>query len=140
MRPINLVLAGLTASVLAALSGSASAIVPYPFENYSAVPDGRSAPFVGTWSVRIEGKLGRTIATCAVPLEIEATGARSLVYRPPNDPAASIELIAEDRHTTWRSSVAGGSFIAVWTQADSFYLYDQALPDLGGPYAFTRCD
>jgi len=140
MRLRQLVVSSLTACLLTVLAGTASALTPYPFENDTDVPDGRSAPFVGHWSVRVAGRTGGTISTCAIPLEIEASGPRSIVYRAPNDPEARIDLIAEDRRTTWQSSITGGSFIAVWTDQDRFYLYDQAAPDLGGPYSFARCN
>lgn len=129
-----------TAVLLGAFAGTASALTPYPFENYTEVPDGQAAPFVGKWSVRLAGQPGRTISTCAVPLEIQESGARSIIYRAPNDPEARIELIDENGRTTWQSSAKGGGFLAVWISADSFYLYDQKAPDLGGPYTFKRCN
>ena len=129
-----------TAIMLGAFVGTASALTPYPFENYTEVPDGQAEPFVGNWSVRIAGQPGRTISTCAIPLEIKESGARSITYRAPNDPEAKVDLINENGRTTWLSAIEDDGFLAVWISADSFYLYDEKAPDMGGPYAFTRCN
>ena len=140
MRRKLLAVAVFAAGALTAVSGAAWALMPYPFENQSDVPDGWAAPFVGNWSATVAGQTGKTIATCAIPFEIEAIGRRRIVYRNPNDPAAEVDLVAEDHRTTWRSGIEGGGFLAVWINKDNFYLYDQEQPDLGGPYSFTRCD
>lgn len=123
----------------------ASAMMPWPREGIAEVENGKSAPFVGNWSMVLAGQPDTTYATCELPVRIEAADDRHIFYQGPKDtPAeAATELVAKDGRTRWLPVAGGPLYFAVWVHPDRFHLYDldvEAGVDWGEPYAFTRCD
>jgi hypothetical protein len=136
---------GLSLVVLAAGMPAALALTPWPRENIVDVEDGRSASFVGEWSMEQAGRPTTTYATCDLPVRIEAADETHIFYRGPKDPEpeAATELLARDGRTHWRPIAGGPDYFTVWVSPDRFHLYQAEVEnavDWGEPYAFTRCD
>jgi hypothetical protein len=138
----SLVLAALAALLLTA---AASAMMPWPRESIPGVENGRSAPFVGRWSMVVEGRPDTTYATCDLPVRIEAADDTHILYLGPKDaePEPATELVATNGRTSWWPIAGGPQYFAVWVHPDRFHLYDADVEDevdWGQPYTFTRCD
>lgn len=131
--------------LLAAAMPAALGLTPWPRENIVDVEDGKSAPFVGNWSMQQAGRPTTTYATCALPVRIQAPDEEHIFYFGPRDPEpeAATELVARDGRTHWRPIAGGPQYFTVWVDRDRFHLYEADVEleaDWGEPYAFTRCD
>lgn len=120
-------------------------LTPWPRENIVDIEDGKSAPFVGDWSMELAGRPTTTYATCDLPVRIRAPDDTHIFYVGPKDPEpeAATELVARDGRTHWRPIAGGPQYFAVWVGPDRFHLYEADVEDeadWGEPYAFTRCD
>ncbi len=128
---------------------TATALTPLP--RPAGNPDidlGRSAPFVGAWSVTLPtmeiAEPSLSLAICALPVRIQAADDRHIFYLGPREtePDAAIELVASQDGTEWEPIAGGPAFFAIWINPDSFYLYDataEGEPDWGQPYIYNRC-
>lgn len=135
----------LAALVMLLLTASASALMPWPRESIAEVEDGKAAPFVGRWSMVVEGMPDTTYATCGLPVRIRAANDTHIFYEGPNDPEAeaATELVSRNERTAWLPIAGGPQYFAVWVHPDRFHLYEADVEndvDWGEPYAFTRCD
>lgn len=136
----------LTTVLLGFLAQGASALMPWPREGIAEVANGKSAPFVGQWSMQQAGQPTSTYATCDMPFTIRAVDDNHMVWPGPKDApdaAAVTALEARDGRTIWRPDGDGPGYFSVWVHPDRFHLYDAAVePDVdwGEPYAFMRCD
>lgn len=124
---------------------AALALTPWPRANIVDVEDGKSAPFVGQWSMQQAGQPTTTYATCALPVRLEAPDETHIFYLGPKDPEpeAATELVARDGRTHWRPIAGGPEYFSVWVDRDRFHLYEADVEpeaDWGEPFAFTRCD
>ena len=127
------------------LTTAASALMPWPRESIAEVENGRSAPFVGQWSMIVEGRPDTTYATCDLPVRIRAANDTHIFYEGPNDPEAeaATELVSRNGRTAWLPIAGGPRYFAVWVHPDRFHLYGADVEDevdWGEPYAFTGCD
>lgn len=142
-----LILAGLALTMLPSGAGAMMPLArPSPTD---AVENGRSAPFVGAWSMRLPtmevSEPDTMLAACTQPVRITAADDTHIFYLNPeeSEAQAATELIPRDQGTFWSPIAGGPSYFAFWIDADNFYLYDE-LPqtdaDWGRPYIYQRCD
>ncbi len=139
----------MTIAALALLATATMAMTPYPKpEPDAGIETGRSAPFVGQWSVSLPtmdaGKPDVNFAICKLPVRIEAIDDTHITYLGPRDRSAdeAIRLAARDGGTDWKPVGGGPSYFAIWVAPDLFYLYDE-IPDTGSnwvnPFVYRRC-
>jgi hypothetical protein len=144
--------ARLAAALLACATlgiAGAGAIAPMVKPVASAdIAAGQAAPFVGTWSMSLPTREvtdpSVDLATCALPVRIEAANETHIFYLGPNETEAdaAIELVAEDDGTSWEPVAGGPSYFTVWVSPDQFYLYDavaEGEPDWAAPFIYNRC-
>lgn len=132
------------AALLACLA--VPALADFPREGVPEIPNGVSAPFVGSWQVGFpEGEgvfVSETIVDCAAPVVLDADGDGILVYRAAGGGESRFELMEFSGRTSWLPE-AGESVIAVWTGADEFYAYtvDMATGSArwDDPRVYSRC-
>lgn len=113
-----------------------------------AVEAGKSAPFVGSWSVTMPpedvGEPNTDYAICAQPVRIEAANDTHIFYLGPSDVEAdaALELVPEDSGARWEPIAGGPTYFAIWIDPDTFYLYD-TIPamdaDWDRPFIYRRC-
>lgn len=137
-------LAPLLAAFLAASTLPAAA-ADYPRTSVEGAVDGVPDPFVGKWAMRypeLEGTVvAAQLATCDRPVVIEKLGETRLAYTSQDDEHSEFELSAFGGRTVWSPDDAP-SLLAVWTGADSFYVYTvgpMGSADWTAPFAFERC-
>lgn len=128
----------------------ASALTPLPRPAATAaVEAGKSAPFVGEWSVsmptREVGTLDTDYAICTLPVRIEAANETHIFYLGPLDVEAdaAMELVPNLRGARWEPIAGGPIFFAIWLDPDTFYLYDtvpETDADWGMPFIYRRCE
>jgi hypothetical protein len=126
--------------LLAFLVGPAWAEESLPAASYPGAPDGRAAPFAGTWSIIRPGGDRLSITdSCAMPAEIVADGAAAMRYHSTTGADFDFELSAQNGGTALDGELAR---LAVWANEDSFYLYQRLAdgsPDLASAYIYERC-
>ncbi|HWV19984.1 MAG TPA: hypothetical protein VN036_03050 [Devosia sp.] len=117
-------------------------------EASSAVEAGKSAPFVGAWSVSVPtmevGETDTDYAVCALPVRIEAANETHIFYLGPREDEAdtAMELIPEQDGARWEPIAGGPTFFAIWIDPDMFYLYDtvsETDADWSMPFVYRRC-
>lgn len=117
-------------------------------EASAAIEIGKSAPFVGAWSVSKPtmelGTPDTDYAICALPVRIEAANETHIFYLGPRDlePDAAMELVPDQDGARWEPIAGGPIFFAVWVDPDKFYLYDtvpEAGMGWGMPFIYKRC-
>jgi hypothetical protein len=131
-------------------SAAAFALTPLPKpEGTTEVEIGKSAPFVGAWSVSMPtmdvGEPDTDYAICALPVRIETANETHIFYLGPRDieADAAMELVPDRDGARWEPIAGGPIFFAIWVDPDTFYLYDtvaETEPDWGMPFVYRRCD
>lgn len=126
------------------------ALTPLPRpEGTTEVEAGKSAPFVGAWSVSMPtmevGEPDADYAICTLPVRIEAANETHIFYLGPRDVKAdaAMELVPEQGGARWEPIAGGPTFFAIWIDPDTFYLYDTVAEieaDWGMPFVYRRCD
>lgn len=131
-----------------ALCASPALAQGFPRTGVDSIENGKSAPFVGEWSMGFPEDYTATAATilvpCETPVVIEAADDTHIRYMGPNaggvDPA--IELSAVAQRTHWVPIAGGASYVIVWHSADAFFLYEMGAvgeADWSGPLLYNRC-
>ncbi|KFL28406.1 hypothetical protein JP75_24370 [Devosia riboflavina] len=125
------------------------ALTPLPRPVASAaVEAGKSAPFVGAWSVSMPtmevGTPDTDYAICALPVRIEAANETHIFYLGPREKEAdaAMALIPDQDGARWEPIAGGPVFFAIWINTDTFYLYDivpETNADWGMPFIYRRC-
>tara|TARA_R110000868_G_scaffold6550_3_gene37023 strand:+ start:11681 stop:12118 length:438 start_codon:yes stop_codon:yes gene_type:complete len=136
----------LLTTLLAALALGGPTPMDNPRTGIAEVENGVAAPFVGSWRVAFpdgEGVIvNEAIASCDAPVEITAPDDATISYASPQGGSTRFELSAFMDRTSWFPD-NGASSIAVWTSADSFYLYpvDPMTGSAGwdNPHVYHRC-
>lgn len=129
---------------------TAFALTPLPKpEATTAVEPGKSAPFVGKWSVSMPtmevGTPDTDYAICTLPVRIEAANETHIFYLGPREVEAdaAMELVPDQGGARWEPIAGGPIFFAIWIDRDTFYLYDtvpETEADWGMPFVYRRCD
>lgn len=128
---------------------TAFALTPLPKpEATAAIEAGKSAPFVGAWSVSMPtmevGTPDTDYAICALPVRIEAASETHIFYLGPREVEAdaAMELVPDRGGARWEPIAGGPTFFAIWIDPDTFYLYD-TVPETddhwGMPFVYKRC-
>ena len=135
---------------LSLLTGGTFAMMPLAKPSATdEVENGRSAPFVGAWSISLPTmevtEPDAELATCDRPVRIKTANDTHIFYLSPqeNEADAAIELTRVDEGTFWAPIAGGPSYFAFWIDTDNFYLYDEVPKvdaDWGRPYIYRRCD
>ena len=140
-------MAYLITALAAALALGGAVLPANPRTGIPEVENGVSAPFVGHWRIGFPDGIGvivnEDVASCEAPVEISAADEITINYASPQGGSTRFELSAFMDRTSWFPDT-GASRIAVWTTADSFYLYTvDPLTGVAGwdnPHVFRRCD
>ncbi|MBO9587619.1 hypothetical protein [Devosia sp.] len=129
---------------------AAFALTPLPKPAASAeVEAGKSAPYVGAWSVSMPtmevGTRDTDYAICTLPVRIEAANETHIFYLGPRDVEAdaAMELVPDQVGARWEPIAGGPIFFAIWINPDTFYLYDtvpETDADWGMPFVYRRCE
>ncbi|CAN7516779.1 hypothetical protein LJR003_003602 [Devosia sp. LjRoot3] len=128
---------------------TAFALIPLPKpEATAAIEAGKSAPFVGAWSVSMPtmevGTPDTDYAICTLPVRIEAANETHIFYLGPREVEAdaAMELVPDRSGARWEPIAGGPIFFAIWIDPDTFYLYDtvpETEADWGMPFVYRRC-
>ena len=145
----RLTTAGLVAVATALFTANGTAMAPMARpEGNPDIQKGRSAPFVGEWSIylptREVGLIDTNLAICALPVRIGVANETHIFYLGPRDTEldAAIEMIADGDGTSWVPIAGGPSYFAIFVDADNFYLYEAEAADQqdwSQPYLYRRC-
>ena len=144
----NSIMCGMISALLVGAGSVAAMSPPYPWQNITSVPDGQSAPFVGSWSMNLPadkpGVPDISTVTCDHPIRMEAADATHVFYLGPEDRAAdaAVELVARDGRTAWEPIAGGPRYSVVWISPDSFHMHEAdavSEQDWAQPLVYERC-
>ncbi|GHA30092.1 hypothetical protein GCM10007989_27210 [Devosia pacifica] len=142
----NIIAASLLGCLVILMLMPAPRAFDFPREGATGIPNGVAAPFAGKWWLGFpegDGFInGAPLVDCASAVELIPNGADRLLYRSSADVEIEFELMAFSGRTTWLPKW-GESSIAVWLNADEFFIYSVDLTTgkarWDSPKVFRRC-
>lgn len=120
----------------------------FPRAGAPDIENGKATPFEGTWSMGLPDDENAITTTqfvgCDLPIRIDAADDTHIDYLSPRNTEVerTMKLRAFMDRTVWLPVSGGPSYIAVWIDTDSFYLYDvgeMGRAEWDWPYIYRRC-